>query len=103
VITSGLREELLDVCIILSAVGVPAQADDTRSIVIEHIQASIQQRIHPRAAVAYVYFDYKDRARQTPEVILAELIKQLTFRRTDSQENASLSPYIKEMYDKMLP
>jgi hypothetical protein len=53
------------------------------------------------AAVAYVYFDYKDRARQTPEVVLAELIKQLAFRRTDSQADALLSPHTEEMYDKM--
>jgi hypothetical protein len=83
--------------------GTLAQANDTRSIVIEHIEASIQQPIHPSAAVAYVYFDYKDRARQTPEVILAELIKQLAFRRTDLQADASPSQHIEEMYDKMHP
>ena len=102
-ITSGLWEELFDVCIIHSAVGMLARANDTRSIVIEHIEARIQHPVYPPAALAYVYFDYKDRARQTPEVILAELIKQLAFRRTDSQSDASLSPRIEEMYDKMHP
>jgi hypothetical protein len=79
------------------------RANDTRSIVIEHIEARIQQRIHAGAALAYVYFDYKDRASQTPEVILAELIKQLAFQRTNSQADASLSPHIEETYDKMHP
>jgi len=103
VVTSGLREELLDVCIIHSAVGMLARANDTRSIVIEHIEARIQKPINPSAALAYVYFDYKDRARQTPEVILATLIKQLAFRRTNSQSDASLSSHIEEMYSKMHP
>jgi hypothetical protein len=80
-----------------------AKANVTRSIVIEHIQASIQHPRYHRAAVAYVYFDYKDRERQTPTVTLATLIKQLAFRRTDSQPDALLSPHIKEMYDKMHP
>jgi len=69
--------------------------------VIEHIQARIQHAINPTAAVAYMYFDYKDRARLTPEVILAGLIKQLVFRQTDSHVNATLSPHVMEMYDKM--
>jgi hypothetical protein len=54
------------------------------------------------AAVAYVYFDYKDRARQTPEVVLAELIKQLAFRRTDSQANALLSPHTEKCTTKCI-
>jgi len=103
VIISGLWEELLDVCIILSAVGMLDRANDTRSIVIEHIEARIQKPTDPPPALAYVYFDYKDRARQTLEVILATLIKQLAFRRTDSQADASLSPHIEEMYNKMQP
>jgi len=103
VITSGRWEELLGVCIIHSVVGVLARANDDRSIVIEHIEARIQHPVYPLAALAYVYFDYKDRARQAPEVILAELVKQLAFRRTDSQADESLSPYIEEMYDKMHP
>jgi len=51
--------------------------------------------------LAYIYFDYKDRARQTPEVILSELLKQLAFRRTDLQADTSVSPHIEKMYEKM--
>jgi len=49
--------------------------------VINHIeQSGILATGDPRAALGYVYFDYKDRARQTPENFLAELIKQLEFQ-----------------------
>ena len=80
------------------------QADGTSSLVIEHIKNTRRTELpsHPKVGVAYVYFDYKDRARQTPEVILAEMIKQLEFERAAySPADVSLSPHIKEMYDNL--
>jgi hypothetical protein len=70
--------------------------------VIEHIQQSgILSRSDPKVALAYVYFDYKDRARQSPENVLAELIKQLEFQLVDTINDTPPLPHIEIMYQHL--
>jgi len=69
--------------------------------VIEYIQNSgILSISNRKAALAYVYFDYNDRERQTPENILAELLKQLEFQLPDPPNVIPpIYPHIQELYD----
>jgi hypothetical protein len=70
--------------------------------VIEHIQkSSILSTGDPKVALAYVYFDYKDRTRQTPENVVAELIKQLEFQLADSIDDTPPLPHIQKLYDRL--
>jgi hypothetical protein len=72
--------------------------------VIKHIE---QSRIlvvrDQKAALAYVYFDYKDRARQTPENILAGLLKQLEFQLANSPSSTDMPPmpHIQPLYERL--
>jgi hypothetical protein len=75
-----------------------------RSIVINHIERSrILVAREPKAALAYVYFDYKDRARQTPENILAGLVKQLEFQLANSPTSTDMPPmpHILPLYKRL--
>jgi hypothetical protein len=47
------------------------------SFVIDHLEALSQKESY---AVAYIYFDYNEQTRQTPENVFASLIKQLACR-----------------------
>jgi hypothetical protein len=66
-------------------------------VVIEHIEETLATS--PKVALVYSYFDYKDRARQTPEGVLAELIKQLEFQRAGGLADMPLLPPIQQLYD----
>lgn len=71
---------------------------------IKHIQQSeVLATRKPKAAVAHVYFDYKHRARQTPENILAQLIKQLEFQKEYPSTITDMPPmpHIQPLYDRL--
>ena len=70
---------------------------------IEHIKHNrILSTSDPKVGLAYVYFDYKDRARQTPENVLAELIKQLEFQLTYLINDMPPLPHIQKIYANLL-